>query len=210
MERSSRLRVKWTLWLLVAVIGVSWIGMPVWGNPWVRLTLKGRVLGYLAEQYPQERFAYAESTYDFLNHRYVAVMVSAAQPDLEFRVSSGTGADWQDDYLRNKREHDLRSQAEPVVQAAMPEARVSATALGDGPQVVSFSVSWELPGTTPEAFVADVRTIMDALLQGGQRADSYRFWCEIGDREYSLELTAEQARLSKEDLLPLVVKVGKW
>ncbi len=207
---------RWTRIAALAVLlaAFGWLYSSIWGNPLVILTMKGRALEYLAERYPSEPFLPTKTTYDFLNKRYVTRVEARTDRPVVFRVVFGRTLQGHDDYRERRREAELEEQLTPVVKETMPTARVgSSVVLPDASSsgVVSVSVSWIEQGVSPEGFVAAVMEMLPNLQSSGLSVDEYHFWCDVAeDRALALNLTPEQMGLSRNDLLPLVGKPGKW
>ncbi len=224
MSRRSKLFTPQTLLLLLLFVGMGWVAAGFWGNPWVRLTLSGRVTDYLSDRYPQTRFVVASTGYDFLNGRYVVSVTSDTKPAITAIVELYRNGKAHDDYLEQKLEVEMAGRLTPVVKSALPEATVTAkVALLDdskygeevtyGPAVrgrLSVGVSWNLASTEPERFVQQATAVLAAFRQSGLRIDQCTFWGRLGDRSYALSLTHAQMAFTDEQLLPLVGRPGKW
>lgn len=208
---------------LVAYV-TGWVEVPFWGNPWMRLTMSGRVADYLGDRYPETRFRLTDTGYNWLNQRYVAHVRSETEPAVAATVLLYHNGEGQDDYLEQKLKTEMVAQLLPVVQAVLPEATVRAdVTLQDGrkhgegitygPDVIGemmAGITWDLSSAEPQPFVEQAAAVLAALRQSGLRVDRCRFWGDLGDRSYALDLTKNEMAFTTEQLLPLVHKPGKW
>ncbi|HLN64234.1 MAG TPA: hypothetical protein VK464_22160 [Symbiobacteriaceae bacterium] len=207
------------LLLFLLLVATGWVVVISWGNPWVRLTMSGRVSKHLSVRYPETRFTVTDTGYDFFNRRYVAHVRSETEPAVTaIVVLSPLGKD-QDDYLEQKLKAEMVAQLTPVVKSVLSEATVTASVrfpdgrFSDGPEVkgeVKAAIRWDLSATEPKPFVEQATAVLAALRQSGLRVDECSFWGNLGDRSYALDLTEAQMAFTSEQLLPLVRKPGKW
>jgi hypothetical protein len=210
--------------LCLVWIGMGWVVIPFWGNPWARLTMSWRVSHYLSDRYPQTRFQLTDTGYNFENQGYVAHVRSETEPAVEAIVVLSQDGKGRDDYLEQKLKTEMVAQLTPVVQFVLPEATVSANVslpegsdysegIPYGPEVsgeMTAVIRWELASTEPKAFVEQAAAVLSTLRQSGLRVDGCHFWGNLGDRSYALNLTKAEMAFTNEQLLPLVSKPGKW
>lgn len=204
---------------VVAVVAVvllgaaGWIGTFFFGSPLVRVTMKDRAMDYLSARYPGTPFTYVQGSYDFLNHRYTALVRPSGDAEVAVRVGfNQLGQAVTDDYQEERMAREMERALAPTVRAALPEATVRASVVrADIPARVSLHISWMAPEAQAESFVGSAIRVMRALNDGGAPvANEYMFWCDIGgDRSYALTVT-NRTPVTQADLLPLVARPGKW
>lgn len=205
------------------LIGAGQVWTRFCGSPVVRLGMRSNVMKYLQDKYPSGQFTYLSGAYDFLNDSYGASLRSVADPDVTFTVRYSQGRPSTDDFEESRLAHEATETLTPIVRAVLPGATVLANAFLPAGQPytdvhyaailqadVSVAIGWERPDITKEDFVRTSLTVLNALREQGYNLSSCQFWCELGEREYSLQLDSAQMQLGEAELLKLVTQPGKW
>lgn len=205
--------------LVLVLAFMAWAAVGMFGNPWVRLTMKGRVAAYMAQRYPGVTFTHQRTTFDMFNQRWVVLVEAPGQPAAVIRVAfDRERLRGEDDYAEILLAGEALAKFTPVVHRALPGAVVRASAYRSTPRdqtgpadAVFVSVSWDSASPDVDPFVRQVMNVLEAIRQSGLQADEYHFWCTVGEsRNLSVTVPGGKEGLGKEALLGLVAKPGKW
>lgn len=217
MSRNDKIiRVALVLVLMVVLYGAWSFYVSFWGNPFVLMTMRGKVMEYLADTYPSTEFTFVRATFNFKFDAYGGIVRPTSDPDLSVLVYANSDGSYSDSFLRSRLEKEMHAAVLPLIEATIPGASIFPTVFPPeevaDPEGLHFSpdidadvfltVRWSGESISKEAFVAMAAETIQRLQDGSWNIANWLF-CYSYDK-VELLLSLEQGSFDLSNLLDKV------
>ncbi len=195
------------LLMILTIAGYIYIGF--WGNPFVKMTMRSKVMDYLGEAYPSTEFIFERATYNFKVGTYGGVVYPTAEPKINVHVDRAGNGEFRDNFLRARLENEMLAAVKPLIEIHIPDPNIFSTVLARNealdPQEVHFSpnmdadiflvVRWKGESISKEAFAGQVTATVRLLQDGNWNIDNWLFCYSYDKTELLLSLDEGQFEL---------------
>ncbi len=205
--------------VLLAVLALILLGMgsvyaEFKGNPFVLMTMRGKVMRHLEETYPSTEFTFVQAAYYMKWDSYGGIVHPASNPEMTVRVDVGRDGRCTDDFLRTRLEDEMYAVAKPLIDSVIagagvhvsvhpPRDLVDRDGLHFSPDMdadIFLTVRWRGEQISKQAFADQVAETIRGF--SGWNIKDWSFYYTYDN--YELILSSEQGEFDPSNLVDQV------